>query len=437
MKKSLLIYYYAVLLLMLCAWTSPSLPPSSVRLVYFVAVLLPLFKRKFTNYPAILSMFVILSANRYAASFMPVMPSYLIVATLVMLLGVRYKASVRPPLSLFPMLLVIICSDAFFSHTVGDLSYVLGLTILFFFFIDENLDIRRNEMSVSILVVVFILALESLIYGNNEATTDILMVDDMERMGWNDPNYFSHLLGMGALVALQLLVVNKDLSQTMRYILMGLLFLIVLVMLQVASRGGLVALGGAAVTLVLLSGKKDSNAGKILLILGLFVMAMYAMGVFDIMSARVENEDEAQLGGRSLVWAGKFVEFTQQAGPRDWVFGIGRERALALANYLTPGEVMGFHNDFLAVLLSYGFVGLLAFLFFLLYPLFKFRNPCVTSCIVFLILFSMSLEPFTGGWLDYCYFYFYLYILGTSFRYEDWQNQEMENLLPEEEVCTT
>lgn len=51
MKKYLLIYY-ALLLLVLCAWTSPALPPLALRLVYFVAVLLPVFKRRDTNYPA-------------------------------------------------------------------------------------------------------------------------------------------------------------------------------------------------------------------------------------------------------------------------------------------------------------------------------------------------------------------------------------------------
>jgi len=436
MKKSLLIYY-AVLLLMLCVWTSPSLPPLGIRLVYFAAVLLPIFKRKSANYPAILSLFVLVSANRFAPSFMPFMPNYLLVATLFMLMGVRFKASVKAPLPLFVMLAIILCIDFIHSRTIASSSYILGIIILFFLFIDEHLEQRRNELALSFLIIVAILGVESLLYGNDASATETLTVDGMERVGWSDPNYFSHMLGMGALVALQLLFTYTNLSKNLRYTLLGLLFVIVLVMFLVASRGGLVALAGSTVVLALLSRKTNSNAIKLLMVMLLFVFALYAMGAFDIMFARVENEDEAELGGRSLVWASKLVEFTAQASPIDWIFGIGKERALGLANYLAEGEVMGFHNDYLAILLSYGIVGLLGFVFLLAYPIFKFKNAAVTSGIVFLALYSMSLEPMFAGVMGYSCFYFYLYIWGASTQYEDSSAVQESETTEEEQICTT
>ena len=94
--KKFLLYYYLILLLVLSTWNSETLPPFALRMAYLVAVLIPMFGKNAPMFPCILSMFVIISANRFIPSYMPFMPEYLFVVTLALLLFTK-KKKISPP----------------------------------------------------------------------------------------------------------------------------------------------------------------------------------------------------------------------------------------------------------------------------------------------------------------------------------------------------
>lgn len=94
------------------------------------------------------------------------------------------------------------------------------------------------------------------------------------------------------------------------------------------------------------------------------------------------------------------------------LFGIGYSKGFYLA---IPGG-FGFHNDYLAFLVDYGVVGLILFFCIVAYPLKLVANspskrPIVISLLAFILICSMTLEPFTYGRLTYWYFYMLIVLL--------------------------
>lgn len=412
MKKTL-IFYYLILILLLSTWNSEDMPPFYLRMAYLVAVMIPLFGKRSPLFPCILSMFVTISANRFFPSYMPYMPEYLLVATLGVLLFVRQKTSVVVPNVLLLFLVVTFFVDLIHSYSVDSISFTLLTVILFYRFMDSDLKTRGVEMSWSFIIISAVLCIEILIHRGEITYTLTVGTQDFERIGWNDPNYFTGIIGMGALAALQMLVTTINLSKWQRYALIGILLLVFFVSLLVASRGGIAALMGGSVALLILSRRNNSRSSRLLLLLVVFGGILFSIGAFDMLLSRMAN-DEGELGGRTIIWVSKLTDFASSASPLDWLFGIGHKAAIATSSYVGNRSIIGFHNDYIAFLLSYGIVGLFLFVFLLVYPIIKFKDACVTAGIIYIALISFSLEPLSSGSLGYYYFYFFLNILGRS-----------------------
>lgn len=400
-------------------WSSDTLPPLAFRLSFLIAVLAPLLQKEIGNFPCILSLFVIVSANRYMPSFMPFLPDYLLVATLIMRTLVKYKSPIKAPRVVFFLVIVTLLVDMLHSGAIQSVSITLLILALFFGFIDDDISQRWQYLAGSFIIISIVLCLETFIYRSEITYTLEVGMQDYNRIGWNDPNYFTAVFGMGAIAAFQILMYYNNLTRKLRHFLIGVILLVLTVSLLVASRGGIAAILGSFATLFLLSRKKNKNASSIFLILLIFGIVLYQFGAFDILLARVAS-DEGELGGRSVIWVSKLNDFSSSASILDWVFGLGHSGGLSVSNYLGGDKaIIGFHNDFLAILISYGIVGLTLFVIMLLYPIIKYRTPSVTAGVVYLSLISLSLEPFSAGGLDFCYFYFYLCVLGHYMKYAD------------------
>ena len=116
-----------------------------------------------------------------------------------------------------------------------------------------------------------------------------------------------------------------------------------------------------------------------------------------------------------LIWSSKYYTFIDNASFGDLVFGVGKDRGIGLTSVLGVNH-MGFHNDFLAFLVSYGVVGLCFFVALLVRPLrkLKWSSPYRTAVIansVFLFLACMTLEPFFIGMYPLYAFLFYTLLL--------------------------
>lgn len=409
--KKFLLYYYLILLLVLSTWNSETLPPFALRMAYLVAVLIPMFGKNAPMFPCILSMFVIISANRFIPSYMPFMPEYLFVVTLALLLFTKKKKSVPPKKVLIILAVLTFLVDLIHSSSIESITFTIVTVIVFFRFLDSDLQKLSSGMSWSFVVIAAFLCIETIVH-RNEATYELEVAgESFDRVGWSDPNYFTGIIGMGVIAALQLLLFNKDIRRWQQYVLIGSILLVFFVSLLMASRGGIAAMVGSSLILLLLSRRRGERSTIILMLLIVFAVVMYTIGAFDLLLFRL-FADEGDMSGRTVIWANKLADFAASATPIDWIFGIGHKAALTTSS--RSGIAIGFHNDYISFLLSYGIIGLILFVVSLCYPIFKYKNARVTAGMIYLLMLSFSLEPITSGGLGYFYLYFYLCVLGQS-----------------------
>lgn len=416
MKKSLFIYY-VLLLGLLSTWNSPVLPPMILRLVFLFISIFPVIFSNIKLFPCVLSTFVIISANRHVPSYMPFLPMYLAIATILVMVFRRYKANMTAPMPLKIFLLLTFLVNFLRSMSVESVSITALVVVLFYSFIDSDLRSRSSEISISLMIISFYLCLETLIFKGE--STYLLTVDniDFERVGWNDPNYFSSIVGMGAIAALNMLISPVPLNKIYRTLLTCIIMIVTIVSLMVASRGAILAMFISSIVLLISARRQSKKLMGLILSLIIFNVLLFQMGSFDFLLSRFAS-DGGDIGGRSIIWQSKLEDFSAQASFTDWLIGVGHESGLALSSYVGDRAYIGFHNDYIAMLVSYGIIGLVVMLAMYLYPIFKYKDPRVTASCLYVMIISFSLEPLYSGGFAIFYFYFYICVLGEVTRQE-------------------
>ena len=301
-------------------------------------------------------------------------------------------------------LIVILTSavNAFNSLRVEEISasFLILIVLLCIVEYDEDDSIRivLSAFSLSALYL-------SLFYLKYQKQFAIELEDlDFDKSGWMDRNYYSTVLGMGAISSILMLKEIRNCDFFIKSFFAIVFALSLVVMVLVASRGGLLALGGAVLFYSLMG--KFPIKFKIVGLLALvsLVYAIYRLGYFDYLEYRMMEEESLSDGsGRTNIWMMKIGHFGNELNLSQQVFGIGFQKGILLGS--TYG--IGFHNDFIAFLVEYGAIGLILWLIMLMKPIFvssiKRRETMVL--IIYLILCSLTLEPFSGGFLSYFYCY--------------------------------
>ena len=119
--KKVGVFYYLLLLIVLTTWTdTENLPPISLRLIFMVAVLMPLWINKSHLLPEVFFTFVVISASSFAVSYMPVDGLYVFITMLVsvVVLGNSKVEKLEVPLSFKMLCLLSLFIDLFFSSSL-------------------------------------------------------------------------------------------------------------------------------------------------------------------------------------------------------------------------------------------------------------------------------------------------------------------------------
>ena len=416
MNRKLILYYLAMLLILI-SWNNPeSLPPLILRLAFISALMIPLVYYRLKSSPFILLSFVVISAASYAVSYMPVDGLYLLIASLILIGCKGYKADgLSIPNGFILLLILSFVIDLFFSD-----SLTISYNWLTIFFVSRYLVPKNNEkyiqfVAFSFAVISLVLSIQFVAVGDLFVRDVHTAMGDLDRKGWTDPNYFGSVIGIGILTSLiELLYYKNHLKLKVFYMLTIVLSSYTIA--TTASRGATVALVFSAVILLLFSKIKVKYKVSVFVLVFILLVVMYNFGMLDLLLLRFIS-DEGDLGGRGYIWETRLSHFVTDLNAFQWLFGIGTEKALTLGTE----RVLGFHNDYLSALVSYGFIGLLCLFNILLSPLKKSsrRNkPIVLSLISYIALCMGSIEPFTGGQWSCLYFYIFILMLSQiNYKY--------------------
>lgn len=402
MSERRLYRYYFLLLIVLCSWVSPTLaPPMPLRLVYLIALVLPAILKAPQMLVPVLACFTALGTYGISCSYMPTEKwiYLLIIAASLFIVSSRLKSCQRPPIIFVVFCLYVCFIDLVNGEELVNIDYSLLIVLISFFFVSKN-GSEKYSYILAFMIITIILSIFFFTYGQSSA----IEVSETGRRSWIDPNYFGNVCGMGVVLAYNIVVnrlsPNKSFSKiAMLTVPMGMLLLV-----MNASRGAFLSMGLAIVVITLFSKVKIKKKIGIAVLVALGVLVMYSLGAFDLLSERLMDEDDTG-NGRTLIWEAKMLGY-MSGNTCEKFFGIGYKEGFFLA---IPGG-FGFHNDYLAFLVDYGVVGLILFLGIIVYPLKLVANipskrPIVISLLVFILICSMTLEPFTLGNLTYWYFY--------------------------------
>lgn len=413
MKEKLIYLYYLVLLLVLVSWTDPSSSPAmAIRLAYMTALFVPTIFWQRSWLPAVFTCFVSISQYGISYSYLPdSIVTYLwIILFLFVLYRHREKISLVPvSLMLLPLYVFII--DFITSGTIFHVSYVLAISCLMFYLFDKDYSDSSNKMSLAFIIITVTLCYYFLFFKDTFSQSLGKYDTDLERVLWTDPNYLGCLIGMGVMCCITR-VRDTFISNYLRILLYIIIGVAIAVMVMNASRGALVAVSCGLVYYLLVS--KTKMLYKILftaLIIG-FLYYLYNNSYFDLLLYRIQGDETGS--GRSEIWISRLEAFFS-GSIFNMIWGYGHEGCMTLGTSFTIGN----HNDYIAFLVEYGFIGLSLFLSTLLYPLKKIKevggdSTHVVASVIYLATCCFSLEPLTLGRIPYYMFYIYILMLVNS-----------------------
>lgn len=411
------IAYYLILLLVLVTWTdSKNLPPMPLRVIFMCAVILPLLIRKSMLLPDVFFTFVVISASSFAVSYMPVDGLYVLITMLfsITVLGRRNGIHLKIPMCFKMLCLLSIFMDIFFS---SDLAFALNwLAIIVvaesFFLVNDSLQLRL--LAFSFAVISLVLSLEFIFVGSRFIIDVNTLDGTLERKGWTDPNYFGSILGFGIFTSIVELITKKNDSKKIRYFYLLTVLVSLYTLFGTASRGAVVALICSSLILLFVCPLKKSYRLGVILTSFLILFVMFKLNMLDLLILRFQS-DAGDAGGRTEIWIPRMNAFFNECSPIQWMFGLGTDAAMRLGT----NQFIGFHNDYLSVLVKYGFVGLFCLLGLLLKPVLSssINKGIVAAGIVYMSLCMFSIEPFTGGQWGCLYFYLYIILL-SQVKYE-------------------
>ena len=400
-EKRLHIYYF-LLLVVLCSWVSPTLaPPMPLRLIYLIALVLPAIYKAPNMLVPVLTCFTALGTYGISCSYMPTEKwiYLLIIAASTFLVYSRLKSYQRPPAIFIVFCLYVCIIDFIQGEELVNIDYCLLIVLFSFFFVSKN-GYEKNSYILAFMIVTIILSLFFFTYGQSSAVE----VSETGRRSWVDPNYFGNVCGMGVVLAYNIVVNKLAPTRFINRIAMFTVPLGMLLLIMNASRGAFLSMGVSIVIITIFSKVKFKQKIMIAIFVTLGIIVMYSLGAFDLLTERLMDEDDTG-NGRTLIWEVKMLGY-MNGETYEKIFGIGYTNGFYLA---MPGGY-GFHNDYLALLVDYGVVGLILFFCIIAYPLKLVANiptkrPIVFSLLAFILICSMTLEPFTYGILTYWYFY--------------------------------
>lgn len=409
-KKQTIIYYLVLYVALLFTWARQDYIPMPARIAYLVLVFAPVLFKRVSFYFPCLVLYLTTSLLSYAGyTFMPTETSIYLLFTLIFAFAShRGERKSYYPYIIFLCILILITSvNLFCSLKIEKVTYSFLILLL----LPLTIKGKERETVVELVPKVFIvstLACAVLTLFNQQLL--IQQSSAYDRLVSGSLNYTCCTLGIGFILALREFMKQSTHKIGKLFYALSMMLLIITIVLE-ASRGAVLAV---AVSTVLIIFKQQSRIGtKIVTIIlaSLMVLVLYNNQFLDLLIYRIQSETGTGTG-RTEIWSNKLHLFLEQSSVSSLLFGIGYDKAWNLGG--AGLSFIGCHNDYLAFFIEYGFVGVLLFLVLVFYPLRAAKSRIVRIDVLpfvsYIIIVCMTLEPFSMGYLPFCFFLFFIYL---------------------------
>ena len=401
-----IIIYYAILLLIMAIRTSMSAPNAIIRLVYLLAFFIPIVFKYTKLYLPCVVIFMTVCTYNFAFGYLPYDISayfYITLVSWIITTATNTKKLANISTLFFVVLYYVGSINILYGGSLSHAFY--GMAAVAIGMLITGNDIRFNRFAMLNCFSIISLVLSAIYLYNYESFLETYsQVDGQERSGWNDPNYFSCVIGAGVVTSLILLL--KERNSTIFIKIFWIITIVVSFVAQalLASRGGVLSVGVTALILIIFS-----NIGKfykviLVLLISIFIIVLYTNDYFELLLYRIEN-DTSGGSGRIDIWNLKISTFISDGNVFSWLFGVGHDQAVKLG---TSSGAIGFHNDYLAILCGYGIVGLLTFVYLLFVRPFRYiynDRTTVLALVIYLAVTCFTLEPISSGRITFIGFY--------------------------------
>lgn len=394
-KLNAWILYFIFLGVIQTLWTNPSsFPPLPFRLIMTIGVFIPiLFRRDLVLF--VFPFFIILRGQLSTSyQYLPDIYSYsfyilLIIAAIIFHIKSLGRLDIKSILPLLLFCIYVVFVDIFATMEIGKYAINIFIALLISLFIKTEREI--SILSAAIISVCLLLAVYYMVMYDTFLET-WNTEEKIERSGWNDPNYFSILLGTGFMIATLYLLdyLKCDLWIFNKKILIVSCVLIFTAVVMTASRAGFLSIFFITVLAIIKSKPRlITILASTFMILAVAIL-LYRFGIFDTLIYRMFEQGNLDTGGeRTTIWA-KALENFQLQPFHNQLFGGGYWHRVEL----TGG--METHNELIAVITDYGLIGVAIFLFLILsmFSMSGRYSQVRNVAAVFYLLCIVSLSPF-------------------------------------------
>ena len=394
-KNLFVALYYIALIAIFMTWTNyDDVPDRSLRIGFFVLMIIPLIIRT-ELLPIVFTFFYSLGQYAYSSSYVPMEFLVYLLPSLFLLFFVDKSKRLIIPLILFLLLSLVTIANLLDASEIQYVTYCLILTIIYSQFIPLKDHSYLKYLLLSYVVLSVILSYYQLTVGTEYNFNVTIYGTNTEQSGFKDINYGAAVVACGIICSLIYLIVYAS-SLTKKLLCVASMIVCVFSLVINASRNSLLIVILAVLFLLWFAKVRSFYKILAIAIATIIVYYIYSEGFTDYLLFRIEN-DEGGGSERTIIWLSKLEAFLENSDFPHLLFGYGYE----------SGRHIGFdnaaHNDFVAFLLAYGFVGLSLFLAFFFYPLVKmvYNKKYVILIYIALFLCSMTLEPLNAGRLPF------------------------------------
>lgn len=401
------LYYGVLLLAMLYTFAFQTFISMPIRLAYLVAIVLPVIFNDRSMLPAVIALFYIPADASTGYTMLPTQEYfYAAIALVTLTIGKAGSSGRQNVPTFFVVFFALVTFRDLFAGGMTHLTYSMVAFIPLLMCVGDDCDKLLKVFPWS-YIIGSVVASIGLIINPETFIQAYDSTSGFDRLTFTGMNYVAMSIGIGSFLSV-VEFLNSEGEKWKMLVAAGSLSVTLIVLLLMGCRGAVVNVVGASAIYLLLSDVKKKFKFLAIIAATAIVIFLSMSHAFDLLVYRFQN-DLGEGGGsnRLIIWQEKIEAFLSH--PMGWMFGNGFQGMFEM------GHKVASHNDFIAMLLSYGVVGLGLFIKMLVAP---FKNggnrKLVVSSLIYYLLGCMTLEPFTDG--TFAFFLFYLYVLLLSRR---------------------